>query len=110
MQRAIQETDRRRNKQREFNEVHGITPRSIVKAIHDIMEGAYSEGSVRGKLFPKLKVADASEDYASLSSEALTAKLAKLEQQMYNHAHHLEFEEAAAIRDKIHELKQNLLR
>jgi excinuclease ABC subunit B len=109
MQRAIQETERRRLKQQAYNEAHHITPRSIIKKIHDVMEGAYSENSVRGKLFPKGKVAEPSEDYLALSAEALTAKLAKLEQQMYEHAHHLEFEEAAAMRDKIHELKQVLL-
>ena len=109
MQRAIEETERRRNKQRHHNETHGITPRSIIKAIHNVMEGAYSENSPRGKLFPKSKVADPSEDYTTMSQETLIAKIAKLEQEMYDHAHHLEFEEAAGVRDKIHEMKQVLL-
>ena len=106
MQRAIQETDRRREKQKIYNEQHGITPRTVKKAIHDIMEGAYSEKSVRGKMFPKLKVTDSEYDYSSLSTDAIAKRIAKLETEMYEHAHHLEFEEAARLRDVIQELKQ----
>ena len=71
------------------------------------MEGAYAENTPRGRLFPKMK--SAKEDYLSLSSEALSAKISKLENQMYNHAHNLEFEEAANLRDLIKEMKQNAL-
>jgi excinuclease ABC subunit B len=109
MQRAIQETERRRNKQHLHNEAHGITPRSIIKAVHNVMEGAYSEHSVRGKLFPKRKVAEDTEDYLAMSTQTLTAKITKLENQMHEHAHRLEFEDAAALRDKIHEMRQLLL-
>ena len=109
MQRAILETDRRRTKQRAYNEEHGITPRSIIKAIHNVMEGAYSEKSPRGRLFPKSKVGEMGEDYLTLSAEQLTAKIAKVENQMYEHAHQLEFEEAARLRDVINEMKLNLL-
>jgi excinuclease ABC subunit B len=109
MQRAIDETSRRRAKQKAYNEAHGITPTSIQKAVHDVMEGAYSDQSPRGKLFPKTRVSDKDEDYSALSGEALSAKITKLEAQMYEHAHNLEFEEAAALRDRIHELKQEML-
>lgn len=109
MERAMRETYRRRKKQQAYNEEHGITPRSVKKAVHDIMEGAYANKSVRGKLFPKAKVADGDIDYSKLSPEALSAKIAKLENKMYEHAHNLEFEDAAALRDFIHELKQNSL-
>jgi excinuclease ABC subunit B len=109
MQRAMQETERRRNKQHAYNVAHNITPRGVKKAVHDIMEGAYAEKSVRGRLFPKLKVAENGEDYTTLSPEALTAKMAKLENQMYEHAHNLEFEEAARIRDLLQQIKENLL-
>jgi excinuclease ABC subunit B len=78
--------------------------------VHNVMEGAYSEHSPRGKLFPKSKVSEKGEDYSTLSAEAITAKITKLEAKMYEHAHNLEFEEAAAIRDEIHELKQSLIR
>jgi excinuclease ABC subunit B len=109
MQRAIQETERRRAKQRTYNETHGITPRSISKAVHNVMEGAYADNSVRGRLFPKGKVAEKGFDYTTLSSEALSAKIAKLENQMYEHAHNLEFEQAAHIRDLIREMRENSL-
>ena len=109
MQRAMQETERRRVKQQQYNETHNITPRSVIKAIHNVMEGAYSENSVRGRLFPRGKAAEPALDYTTLSAEALTAKIAKLEQKMYEHAHNLEFEEAAHLRDLIHEMKQGLL-
>ncbi len=109
MQRAIQETERRRAKQQIHNETHGITPRSIIKAIHDVMEGAYSENTVRGRMFPKTKVSEDTIDYAALSPDALTAQITKLETQMYEHAHNLEFEQAAHLRDLIHQVKQNLI-
>lgn len=109
MQRAIQETQRRREKQQAYNIEHDITPRSIQKAVHDIMEGAYSDASVRGRLYPKLKVMDKNPEYYNLSSEALSAKIVKLEKQMYEHAHNLEFEEAARLRDLIHTLQENAL-
>lgn len=106
MQRAIEETERRREKQKEYNLQHGITPKSVKKAVHDVMEGAYADNSVRGRLFPKAKVSDEKLQFAALSPEAFTAKLAKLENQMYEHAHNLEFEEAARLRDLIHELRE----
>jgi excinuclease ABC subunit B len=106
IERAILETERRRTKQRAYNVAHNITPKSISKAVHDVMEGAYSEKSVRGRLFPKIKISDEKSEYLSLPPEALSNKLAKLEQQMYEHAHNLEFEEAAHLRDLIHELRE----
>jgi excinuclease ABC subunit B len=109
MQRAMDETERRRAKQEAYNIEHNITPLSIVKAVHDIMEGAYSEKSVRGKLFPRAKVAEDSKDYSALSQEALSSEIKKLENKMFEHAHNLEFEEAAQLRDLIHSLRENAL-
>ncbi len=109
MQRAINETDRRRKAQQAYNEAHGITPVSISKAVHDVMEGAYADTSPRGKLFPKHKIGEDKTDYAALSQEALSAKIAKLENQMYEHAHNLEFEQAAQLRDLIHQLREMAL-
>lgn len=106
--RAVQETNRRREKQAAYNKEHHITPRSIQKAVHDIMEGAYA-GGVRGKLFPKSKISDAEYDFGQLEGPALTAKIAQLEKKMYDHAHQLEFEEAARLRDVIRELRENTL-
>jgi excinuclease ABC subunit B len=107
MTRAIQETQRRRLKQHAYNEEHHITPKSIQKAVRDIMEGAYAPNAVRGKLYPK--TAENQQDYSSLSPAALKSKIAQLEKKMYEHAHHLEFEEAAHLRDVIHELRTNML-
>ncbi len=109
MERALAETARRRKKQQKYNEEHNITPRSVIKAVRDVMEGAYSSDRVRGKLFPKAKVSEEQLEYYKLTPEALTVKLAKLEKQMYEHAHNLEFEEAARLRDLIHELRENSL-
>jgi excinuclease ABC subunit B len=89
MERAIQETERRRLKQHAYNEAHGITPQSVNKAVKDIMEGAYAPNTVRGKLFPK--VAENQNDYSSLNPVAFKAKIAQLEKQMYEHAHNLYF-------------------
>src|SRR5579885_877376 len=109
MERAIRETQRRRAKQKAYNEAHGITPRSILKAVHDVMEGAYADNSVRGRLFPKSRVTDKRSEYLALSPEALSVKISKLENQMYEHAHNLEFEKAAEIRDLIHQLREGSL-
>jgi excinuclease ABC subunit B len=111
MKRAIEETDRRRQKQVEYNAEHGITPRSVARPVMDIMEGARSDAaesraSGRGK---GRKVAEQGDDYARLDPARAAAKLRELEQQMYQHARDLEFEEAAAVRDRIHQLKEAML-
>lgn len=103
MQKAIQETERRRQKQHHYNQLHGITPKGVQKAVRDIMEGAYAESTVRGKLYPKVK--EAHSEYLALEPQALKKKIAQLENQMYEHAHNLEFEEAGKIRDLIKEIK-----
>lgn len=105
MQRAMQETERRREKQKAYNEKHGITPRGVQKAVRNILEGAYSENSVRGKLYPK--VADKRTEYLALSPEKFKQKIAELEKQMFEHAHNLEFEEAARVRDLIREIEKD---
>ncbi|MEZ0469640.1 excinuclease ABC subunit UvrB [Luteimonas salinilitoris] len=110
MQAALDETDRRRQKQVEYNLEHGITPKSIARAVMDIMEGARPEPALekrgRGK---GRRVAEEAEDYAKLGPAQLAAKLKALEQQMYQHARDLEFEEAAQVRDRIHRLKEATL-
>jgi excinuclease ABC subunit B len=106
MERAIRETERRRERQHIYNQEHGITPKGVMKAVKDIMEGAYSANSVRGKLF-SAKVSEKEAEYLALSPEKLTAKIVQLEKQMYEHAHNLEFEEAANMRDLIKRLQEN---
>jgi len=108
MKRAIDETERRRMKQHQYNLKCGITPSSIVKKVHNVMEGAYAENSVRGKMYP-LKLRESTAEYLSLSSESLSIRISKLENQMYEHAHNLEFEEAAEMRDLIHQLREMAL-
>ncbi len=102
MKRAMQETERRRAKQHAHNVEHHITPRGVQKAIKDIMEGAYSAKSVRGKLYSR--VADEETQYLAMPIEKRKAKVEELEKEMYEHAHNLEFEEAARIRDLINDL------
>jgi excinuclease ABC subunit B len=100
IQRAIDETNRRRRKQLEFNEQHGITPRGIKKGVADILEGAYSDAARTSR-----KVAEPGADYASLTPDQLIRRIKKLEQEMLKHARNLEFEQAARLRDEVHKLR-----
>ncbi len=108
MQRAIDETERRRKKQVEFNTEHGIIPKGIKKSVADIMEGAIIPGKKvgRGK---QSKVAEPPADYQVDPSRMSAADLAKalnqLEDQMYEAARNLEFERAAQLRDQLQQLK-----
>lgn len=111
MQRAIDETDRRRTKQLEFNAKHGITPQTIVKRIDDVMEGAHREtpGS-RGRKAKELSKQDANLSLLPKNPQTMTpAQLAKeitrLEDEMFKAAKSLEFEKAAAIRDAVSDLQ-----
>lgn len=106
MQRAMLETERRRQKQQAYNVKYGITPRGIQKAVKEILEGAYAENTVRGRLYPK--AAEVDEEYIKLTPAALKKKLAELEKTMYEHAHKLEFEEAASLRDRINRIKETV--
>ena len=108
MQKAIDETDRRRAKQVEYNAEHGITPQSVQRAVLDIMEGAREGPDARGRGKAR-RVAEPREDYAALSPTQAAAKIKVLEQQMYQHARDLEFEEAARIRDQLHRLREATL-
>ncbi|HWJ35715.1 MAG TPA: excinuclease ABC subunit UvrB [Steroidobacteraceae bacterium] len=101
IERAIAETDRRRSKQIEFNVQHGITPRSIVKAVGDVMEGARSVNESHAK--------DAGVNYALLPPEQAVKRIKKLEAEMMKLARNLEFEQAARLRDEIQKLRQAAL-
>src|ERR1700730_14442014 len=94
IERAIAETDRRRSKQIEFNTQHGITPRTIVKAVGDVMEGA--------------RPVPERERYADnevLAPEQAVKRIKKLEAEMMKLARNLEFEQAARLRDQIQKLR-----
>ncbi len=103
MQRAMDETQRRRDKQIAFNEEHNIVPRGIVKQISDVME----LGQARLPNTGRLQAAEDKPEYHALSGKELKAKITSLEDRMYEHAGNLEFEEAARIRDQIEILKNN---
>jgi excinuclease ABC subunit B len=108
MERAIAETDRRRAKQVSYNEEHGITPQTIQKKVADIMEGAHEEPGRRGRRMAK--VAEEEARYASVTPDNLGRAVAELEKQMFKHAEHLEFEDAARVRDEISRLKEHVLK
>jgi len=101
MQRAIAETDRRRQKQLEFNRQHRIEPRSIIKEVRDIMDGARESSSRRGR-----RAAEPRQDYRQLTPEQLARRISKLERDMFEHARNLEFEEAAKLRDELQSLRR----
>jgi excinuclease ABC subunit B len=114
MKAAMDETDRRREKQVAWNAAHGITPKSVVRRIADIMEGARAEGagrsrgkSARGRA---AAVAEAGAEYANLNADQAATMIKRLEAEMRKHAENLEFEEAARLRDQIHQLRERALR
>jgi excinuclease ABC subunit B len=102
MERAIKETERRRNKQLAYNKEHGITPQTIIKAVADVMQMGQQNSSSRGE---KRAVAEEQARYMAMSPGQLAAKIARLEKIMLKHARDLEFEEAAALRDKISRIR-----
>ncbi|MEZ7827736.1 MAG: excinuclease ABC subunit UvrB [Brachymonas denitrificans] len=105
MQRAISETERRRAKQMAFNEAHGITPRSVVKQVRDLIDGVYSEKASKAAQQQEMQRAYAEE----LSEKDLAKEIKRLERQMMEHAKNLEFEQAARTRDQLAALRERVL-
>jgi len=101
MERAIQETDRRRERQVEYNKKHGIKPATIIKQVADIMEAAYP---VPGR--GRRHISEARAAYEALTPEQQLRRSVKLEKKMLKHARDLEFEEAAKLRDEIQQLRK----
>ena len=106
MQRAMDETERRRTKQVAFNQEHGITPKGVQKRVKDIIDGVYNDGKKKIDKSRQPKRTD--ERFEQLSEVQLGKEIVKLEKQMLDLAKNLEFEQAAKTRDLIHELKSKL--
>ncbi|MEW7976151.1 MAG: excinuclease ABC subunit UvrB [Candidatus Sedimenticola endophacoides] len=104
MRRAIDETERRRARQIAHNEAHGITPRTIRKAIADIMEGAHAGAPMPAERYARVDETEA--EYAAMSPKQMARRIQELERKMYQYARDLEFEEAARVRDRIRALRE----
>ena len=108
MQKAIQETERRREKQMKYNEERGIVPQALNKKVGELLDIGQTDKPKRGKQAVK-KSNSFANDTKPKSRQALEKELKQLEQQMRDFAKDLEFEKAAAVRDEIHQLKMALL-
>ncbi|RMC93286.1 excinuclease ABC subunit UvrB [Aquitalea palustris] len=101
MRRAMDETERRRNKQLAFNTEHGIVPQGINKKIKDIIDGVYSVEDQRKRLVDEAKV-------AMMDEKTLAREIKRLEKEMMEAARNLEFEKAAHVRDELKALKEKM--
>jgi excinuclease ABC subunit B len=104
MRRAIDETERRRNKQIAFNTANNITPVGIKKSIRELIDGVYSPQEAR----EELQAAQETAKYESMSEKQVSKEIKRLEKLMLDHAKNLEFEKAAQVRDQLHHLKEQL--
>ncbi|MCE8040864.1 excinuclease ABC subunit UvrB [Halomonas daqingensis] len=111
MRRAIDETERRRAKQIAHNEKHGITPTTVTRSVADIMEAAQAPGRKGKGRRSERKVAEGAAiyDLNELSPTDLTKEVSRVEDAMFEAAQNLEFEEAARLRDRLHELQERQL-
>jgi len=113
MQAAMHETRRRRSKQSAYNRRHRIQPKSIVKPVKDIIEGIGGGEGQGARVdwpeydLPGAAVADDGERYGRASAQQLGKLLKRLEKEMYGHAKNLEFEQAAAVRDRIKQIREH---
>ncbi|WGE77933.1 excinuclease ABC subunit UvrB [Actinobacillus equuli subsp. haemolyticus] len=108
MQKAITETERRREKQQKYNEEHGITPQALNKKVGELLDIGQTDKPKRGKQAVKIEEKSAN-TYKPKSRKESEKELKQLEQQMRDFAKDLEFEKAAAVRDKIGQLRAYLL-
>lgn len=105
MRYAIDETERRRNKQLEHNKEHGITPLSVTKRIKDIIEGMYEPDDAR----KQLKAAQTQAKYLAMSEKDVAKEIKRLEKEMLQAAKNLEFELAGDLRDQLKKLRESVL-
>jgi excinuclease ABC subunit B len=105
MRRAIDETERRRQRQIDFNREHGITPRTIVKRVRDLIDGVYSEKASQEAERRDLERSQ----YDTLDEKDLAREVKRLEKLMLEHARQLEFEQAARVRDQLARLREQVL-
>ncbi|MBS4768548.1 excinuclease ABC subunit UvrB [Turicimonas muris] len=103
MRLAMEETGRRRKKQSDFNKAHGITPKSVKKEIKDIIDGVYKDLVDD----PASNLVDGM-DWERMDPKELAREIKKLEKEMFECAKNLEFEKAAAIRDKLSTVKKQV--
>jgi len=104
MQKAIAETERRREKQIAFNQQHGIVPRGVSKKIKDIIDGVYDAESAQ----TELKAAQQRAVYEAMDEKTVAREIKRLEKQMLECAKNLEFEKAAAARDELFRLREQV--
>ncbi|GHF92288.1 excinuclease ABC subunit UvrB [Thalassotalea marina] len=107
MRRAIDETNRRREKQENYNKEHGIVPKGVIRKITDVMDVGDTPEEALYK--QKARAAEPQGLYKVMSVDEIDDKVKSLEKQMLEHAQNLEFEQAAAIRDEITKLRQQQL-
>jgi excinuclease ABC subunit B len=105
MRYAIDETERRRNKQLAHNELHGITPVSVTKRIKDIIDGMYEPDDAK----KQLKAAQAEAKYLAMSAKDVSKEIRRLEKDMLYAAKNLDFEKAASLRDELKKLRESVL-
>lgn len=103
MKRAIDETDRRREKQITYNKEHGITPKGVIKAIRNSIDDHEKQDRLDRQNIAQ--VAEEQARYAAMTPKQLAKRLQQMEQAMYRHAQNLEFEEASKLRDEIKHIR-----
>ncbi|MCE0492962.1 excinuclease ABC subunit UvrB [Vibrio salinus] len=114
MKRAMDETNRRREKQKQYNLDNGIEPKALHRDVKDIMElgdiaKAHGRNRKQSKVVPLSKVAEEGASYESMSPQELDKTIKALEEQMYQYAQNLEFESAAKKRDEIQQLREQFI-